>query len=249
MAASNNSHDSYIISTIKSSYPIIKPLASVNLLTPVIEPSNIESLFPVIEPSNIKPLSPIIASSSNSTNPKNRSDIDLFSDIKDASEPEDINDRKLWPNSVVKSLLIYLSDHINDYQLKKNQFYYKAALYFGKGKTGLQVATKIRWLINKYMKENTNKTRKAVSKWIFFTEMNKIFGNRENVNPKYIIDSMGKPSKNTNQSEKDHSLKRKKYKLSEDDEVYIHKISKSKKIAAQTKKQLYDLEKEKLEFE
>ncbi|RIB08677.1 hypothetical protein C2G38_329858 [Gigaspora rosea] len=129
---------------------------------------SIEPLFPIIEPlssnikplsSTIKPLSPIIASSSNSTKSENKSlAIDLVSDT------EDINDKKLWPNSTTKSLLVYLSDHVKDYQFRKNQFYVKAALYLGKGKTGSQVASKIRWLINKYMKESANKTGKGASK-------------------------------------------------------------------------------------
>ncbi|KAF0333044.1 hypothetical protein F8M41_013397 [Gigaspora margarita] len=115
-------------------------------VTPIIEPlSPIESLSPVIEPlsSNIKPstksLSPIIASSSNSTKSENKSlAIDFVSDT------EDINDKKLWPNSTIKSLLVYLSDHMKEYQFRKNQFYVKAALYLGKGKTGSQVSSKIR---------------------------------------------------------------------------------------------------------
>ncbi|CAG8492122.1 26156_t:CDS:2 [Gigaspora rosea] len=165
----------------------IKTFVSIEPLFPIIEPlsSNIKPLS-----STIKPLSPIIASSSNSTKSENKSlAIDLVSDT------EDINDKKLWPNSTTKSLLVYLSDHVKDYQFRKNQFYVKAALYLGKGKTGSQVASKIRWLINKYMKESANKTGKD-----------------------YLIESTGKVSKNIDQPEKDRSLKRKKSnKLSEDD--------------------------------
>ncbi|KAF0475770.1 hypothetical protein F8M41_024573 [Gigaspora margarita] len=203
-SASNNTYDSCVT-------PIIEPLSPIEPLSSIIESLS----------SNIKPLSsalsPIIASSSNSTKSENKSlSIDFVSDT------EDINDKKLWPNSTIKSLLVYLSDHIKDYQFGKNQFYVKAALYFGKGKTGSQVLSKIRWLINKYMKESTNKTGKGASKWEFFMEMNEIFGNRENVHLDYLIDSTEKVSKNIDQPEKDHLLKKKKCsKLSEDDEIYI----------------------------
>ncbi|KAF0466796.1 hypothetical protein F8M41_026087 [Gigaspora margarita] len=89
------------------------------------------------------------------------SDVNLYK----ISNTEDINDKKLWPNSTTKSLLVYLSDYIKDYQFRKNQFYVKAALYLRNEKTGSQVASKIKWLINKYMKESANKTGKDVSKW------------------------------------------------------------------------------------
>ncbi|CAG8838340.1 25134_t:CDS:2, partial [Gigaspora margarita] len=245
-SASINTYDSCVT-------PIFKPSASImEPLSPIIEPlsSIIDPLSSNIKPlsSTIKPLSPIIASSSNSTKFEHKSlDIDLVSDTKD------INDKKLWPNSTTKSLLVYLSDHMKDYQFKKNQFYVKAALYLGKGKTGSQVASKIRWLINKYMKESTNKTGKGVSKWEFFMEMNEIFSNRKNVHPNYLIDSTEKVSKNIEQPEKDHSLKRKKCsKLSKDDKIYIQSmttISESKILSAKTKQQQFDLKKEKLQFE
>ncbi|KAF0544029.1 hypothetical protein F8M41_003132 [Gigaspora margarita] len=143
---------------------------------------------------------------------------------------------------------------MKDYLFRKNQFYVKAALYLGKGKTGSQVASKIRWLINKYMKESANKTGKGASKWEFFMEMNEIFSNRENVHPDYLIDSTGKVSKNIDQPEKDRSLlkRKKRSKLSEDDEIYIQSmttISESEILSAKTKQQQYDLEKEKLQFE
>ncbi|KAF0550444.1 hypothetical protein F8M41_024570 [Gigaspora margarita] len=245
-SASNNTYDSCVTPIFKPSASIIEPLSSIEPLSPIIEPlsSNIKPLS-----STIKPLSPIMASSSNSTKSDNKSlAIDLVSDTKD------INDKKLWPNSTTKSLLVYLSDHMKDYQFRKNQFYVKAALYLGKGKTGLQVASKIRWLINKYMKESANKTSKGASKWEFFMEMNEIFGNRENVHPDYLIDSTGKVSKNIDQPEKDRSLlKRKKCsKLSEDNKIYIQSmttISESKILSAKTKQQQYDLKKEKLQFE
>ncbi|CAG8808913.1 17092_t:CDS:2, partial [Gigaspora margarita] len=197
-SASNNTYNSCITFIFKPSTSIIELLSPIESLSPTIEPlsSNIKPLSLII-----KPLSPIIAFSSNSTKSENKSlAIDLVSDTKD------INDKKLWPNSITKSLLV-------------------------KGKTGSQVALKIRWLINKYMKESTNKTGKN-----------------------YLIDSTRKVSKNINQPEKDHSLlKRKKYsKLSEDVKIYIQSmttISENKILSAKTKQQQYNLEKEKLQFE
>ncbi|CAG8650311.1 231_t:CDS:1, partial [Racocetra fulgida] len=148
------------------------------------------SALPTVEPSPPKSSS---ASSSNViTKPGLMSDTEDITDIENISDIENIDDKKLWPNSIIKSLLAYLSDHMKDYQFRKNQFYVKAALYLSKGKIGSQVATKIRWLINKYMKESANKMGKGASKWEFFTEMNEIFGNRENVHPDYLIDSTGK---------------------------------------------------------
>ncbi|RIB15382.1 hypothetical protein C2G38_2247657 [Gigaspora rosea] len=70
----------------------------------------------------------------------------------------------------------------------------KSALYLGNGKTGDQVHNKISSLINRYMEESSNKTGKGVSNWLFYTEMNDIFGNRENVNPDYLINSTGQSS-------------------------------------------------------
>ncbi|KAF0384497.1 hypothetical protein F8M41_011599 [Gigaspora margarita] len=223
-SASINTYDSCVTPIFKPSAFIMEPLS------PIIEPlsSNIKPLS-----STIKPLSPIIASSSNLTKFEHKSlDINLDSDT------EDINNKKLWPNSTMKSLLVYLSDHMKDYQFRKNQFYIKAALYLEKGKTGSQVASKIRWLIDKYMKESANKTGKGALKWKFFMEMNEIFSNYENVHPDYLIDSTEKVFKNIKQPEKDHSLKRKKHsKLSKDDEIYIQSmttISESKILSTKT---------------
>ncbi|CAG8532648.1 13037_t:CDS:2 [Dentiscutata heterogama] len=89
-------------------------------------------------------------------------------------------------------------------------------------KTGDQVRNKISSLINKYMEENSNKTGKGASNWPFYTEMNDIFRNRENVNPDYLINSTGQS---------------------------IDIITQSKKIEVENKQKLLELEKEKLEFE
>ncbi|RIB04325.1 hypothetical protein C2G38_2284412 [Gigaspora rosea] len=50
---------------------------------------------------------------------------------------------------------------MKDYQFRKNQFYVKAALYLRKE----NLASKIKWLINKYMKESSNKTSKGFQKY------------------------------------------------------------------------------------
>ncbi|CAG8743314.1 9883_t:CDS:2, partial [Dentiscutata heterogama] len=115
LSTSNNFCDSCVTSIkssssiIKSLSLIIKPLFSIDEpLSPINEP-----LSPITKtlPPTIKPLSPIIASSS-----KDKSSvIDLVSDIED-----DINIKKLWPNSTKKPFLA------------------KAALYLGKGKTATQ---------------------------------------------------------------------------------------------------------------
>ncbi|CAG8609722.1 3111_t:CDS:2, partial [Scutellospora calospora] len=144
------------------------------------------------------------------------------------------NETTLWPNSIIKSLISYLSDNMSLYRLNKEKFYLKAALYLGKGKTGLQVHNKIRSLIDKYMAESSNKTGKGTSTWAFYSEMNDIFGNRENMNSDYIVNST-------------------------DEEHYVKSIdlitkskrteAESKKIEAETKQQLLKLEKKKFKFE
>ncbi|CAG8664177.1 6219_t:CDS:2, partial [Dentiscutata heterogama] len=91
----------------------------------------------------------------------------------------------------IKSLLSYLSDNMSLYRMNKQKFYFKATLYLGNGKTGDQVRNKISSLINRYMEESSNKTGKGASNWLFYTEMNDIFGNRENVNPDYLVNSTG----------------------------------------------------------
>ncbi|CAG8488877.1 3669_t:CDS:2 [Scutellospora calospora] len=137
------------------------------------------------------------------------------------------------------------------------KFYVKAALYLGNGKTGDQIRSKIRSLINTYMEESSNKTGKGASDWPFYTEMNNIFGNRENVNPDYLVNSTGQIYRNNlpkdNSNNKDCSLKsNKKRRLDEDELHYIKSIdiiTQSKQIEAETKKKLLELEKEKLQFE
>ncbi|CAG8541059.1 14796_t:CDS:2 [Gigaspora rosea] len=160
-------------------------------------------------------------------------------------ESDDLS--SLWPNAVIKSLISYLSDNMSLYRMNKQKFYYKAALYLGNGKTGDQVHNKISSLINRYMEESSNKTGKGVSNWLFYTEMNDIFGNRENVNPDYLINSTD------NGNDKNKSLKsNKKRRLDEDEMHYIKSIdmiTQSKKIEAETKQKLLELEKEKLQFE
>ncbi|RIB05707.1 hypothetical protein C2G38_2218934 [Gigaspora rosea] len=87
--------------------------------------------------------------------------------------------------------------------------------------------------------------------------MNNIFGNRENGNPDYLINSTGQIygtslEQKSNES-KDSSLKSdKKRRLNEDEIHYIKSmdtITESKKIEAETRKKLYDLEKDKFEYE
>ncbi|CAG8808241.1 21202_t:CDS:1, partial [Racocetra persica] len=58
-------------------------------------------------------------------------------------------------------------------------------------KTGKQVHNKLQNLVTKYMTESLNKTDKGVSTWPFYTEMNDILGNRENINLNYLINSTG----------------------------------------------------------
>ncbi|CAG8690451.1 11889_t:CDS:2 [Racocetra fulgida] len=109
------------------------------------------SALPTIELS--PPKSSSALSSNIITKPGLMSDTKYITNIENISDIKNIDDKKLWPNSIIKSLLAYLSDHMKDYHS-----------YLSKEKTESQVATKIRWLINKYMKESANKTGKGTSK-------------------------------------------------------------------------------------
>ncbi|CAG8724090.1 11637_t:CDS:2, partial [Dentiscutata heterogama] len=57
---------------------------------------------------------------------------------------------------------------------------------------------------------SANKTGKGISKWEFLTEMNEIFGNRENVHPDYRINSTGEVITNIAQPKKKPFIKKKK---------------------------------------
>ncbi|CAG8599426.1 6017_t:CDS:2, partial [Scutellospora calospora] len=219
--------------------------SNINILSPntnILSP-NTNPLSPNINPlsPNINPLSPNPDTSSS----KQKKIINL-----DDSD----DDNKLWPNSAIKSLLSYLSDNMSSYRMNKDKFYLKAAIYLGKGKTGKQVHNKMQSLISKYMNESSNKTGKGASTWLFYTEMNNIFGNRENVNPDFIINSMGQTyGTSLEPKDKDYSLKSKKKRKLDDDEVrYINSmdtITETKKIEAETKQKQLNLERDKFLYE
>ncbi|KAF0482369.1 hypothetical protein F8M41_023435 [Gigaspora margarita] len=143
------------------------------------------------------------------------------------------------------------------YRTNKNKFYIRAAIYLGKGKTRKQVCNKLQNLITKYMSKSANKTGKSASTWSFYTEMNDIFRNHKNVNPNYLINSMGQIygtslEQKSNKSKENFLKSNKKQCLNEDEMHYIKSmdtIMESKQIEAETRKKLYDLEKYKFEYE
>ncbi|CAG8846011.1 41375_t:CDS:2, partial [Gigaspora margarita] len=120
-----------------------------------------------------------------------------------------------------------LNLHLLNQKLKKQKttaLSDDTAIYLGKGKTRKQVCNKSQNLIKKYMSKSANKTGKGASTWSFYTEMNDIFRNHENVNPDYLINSMGQIygtslEEKSNES-KNNSLKsNKKQCLNEDESI------------------------------
>ncbi|CAG8822827.1 12104_t:CDS:2, partial [Gigaspora margarita] len=167
------------------------------------------------------------------------------------TEDDDI-DNRLWSDSAIKLLLAHLSENFSYYRKNKEKFYANAALHIG-GKSTAQVRGKLQKLVKKYSEESKEKTGKGTSKWSYYSLMNEIFGNRENVHPEFLIDSTGKHYDNNINNEKE---RKKKKKLSEDDLSYIKSvetISESKKISAESRKKWIEehstIERERFEFE
>ncbi|KAF0381781.1 hypothetical protein F8M41_012061 [Gigaspora margarita] len=138
-------------------------------------------------------------------------------------------------SQTVKLLLSYISENFSNYCKNKEKFYANATLHIG-GKTSAQVREKIQNLIKKYSEEKKEEKGKRTSKWAYFYLMNEIFGNRENVRPKSLIDSTGKHYINSDESSVQH---KKKAKLNNNELAYIESIatiSESKMISAESRK-------------
>ncbi|CAG8557126.1 14293_t:CDS:2, partial [Cetraspora pellucida] len=101
-----------------------------------------------------------------------------------------ISSNKFWENSETRALLSFLAENFNIYRKNKTKFYVSAAIKIGKNRTSNQIEFKIQALRTKYKKENKEETGKARSKWPYLDEMNELFGNRENVNPDYLVSSI-----------------------------------------------------------
>ncbi|KAF0519637.1 hypothetical protein F8M41_016558 [Gigaspora margarita] len=130
---------------------------------------------------------------------------------------------------------IFLLLCLQNEQVLLEKFYANAALHIG-GKSTAQVRGKLQKLVKKYSEKSKEKTGKGTSKWPYYSLMNKIFGNRENVHSEFLIDSTRKHYDNNVNNEKE---RKKKKKLSEDDLSYIKSvetISESKKISAESRK-------------
>ncbi|CAG8732422.1 7174_t:CDS:2, partial [Dentiscutata erythropus] len=100
------------------------------------------------------------------------------------------------------------------------------------GKSNLQVRGKLQGLVRKYSDESKEKTGKGTSKWPYYSLMNKIFGNRENVHPETLH-----CSNNIGNEKIQHG---KKPKLNENNSAYnesVATISESKKLSAKSRRQ------------
>ncbi|CAG8560963.1 9594_t:CDS:2 [Cetraspora pellucida] len=151
---------------------------------------------------------------------------------------DDDTDNRLWADSAIKALLAYLSENFSHYRKNKEKFYASAALHIG-GKSSIQVRGKLQKLVKKYSEESKEKTGQGTSKWPFYSLMNEIFGNRENVHPECLIDSTGKHYGTNINAEKEMVQRKKKKNLSDDDLSYIKSveaISESKKLSAENRK-------------
>jgi hypothetical protein len=104
--------------------------------------------------------------------------------------PDSENEIQRWTELETKTLLSYLSENFDLYRKRKNKFCAKAALKIGNKRTTSQVNLKIQSLITKFEEENREETGKGRSCWEYFDEMNEIFGNRENVQPDYLLSSI-----------------------------------------------------------
>ncbi|CAG8519093.1 12502_t:CDS:2, partial [Dentiscutata heterogama] len=164
------------------------------------------------------------ASSSNTTLP----DLNyiLFEPVL---EYDDTNSK--WTDSAIKLLLAYLSENFSYYCKNKEKFYARAALHIG-GKSNLQVRGKLQGLVRKYSDESKEKTGKGTSKWPYYSLINEIFGNRENVHPETLHCS--------NNIGNEKIQRGKKPKLNENNSAYIESvatISESKKLSAKSRRQ------------
>ncbi|CAG8604746.1 17380_t:CDS:2, partial [Cetraspora pellucida] len=77
---------------------------------------------------------------------------------------EFISSSKFWKDSKTRALLSFLAENFDMYHKNKTKFYASATIEIGNNRTSNQ--------------------------WPYLDEINKLFGNRENVNPDYLVSSI-----------------------------------------------------------
>ncbi|CAG8825037.1 41715_t:CDS:2 [Gigaspora margarita] len=163
----------------------------------------------------------------------------------DLDSDEIIPSSKFWKDAETKALLFFLAKNFDMYRKNKTKFYATAAIELSGNRTSVQVDSKIQTLRSRYEKESKEETGKARSKWPYLDEMNKLFGNRENVKPDYLVSSIDDDKHVESDVENQVISKGKKRKVSELDRMYLNEL----KSLREAKKVSLDIAKEHLKWE